>query len=256
VVVFHANWILAAVASKFLLPLSNFVLDTRFNVLQDREAFLMDNPGSQLSVNLALKSSAKRKKFDMPVEKTSSTEAHRRKRPRPTGHDIMKIEQRNSEKASEDCSDDQVLMQIQDDGNASPQVNFDTPRLRPGALDTPLSTVAVITKPATSSTTISASSERTSDRNDDSTKFATMATTAILLSTTKTSFMDSRLPVDVWKSLLSGERVPDGLPTILVTDALSCLSCISIEDVATFVPGADHLGQKFVHVPNVRRKTV
>ncbi len=75
----------------------------------------MDNPGSQLSVNLALKSSAKRKKFDTPVEKTSSTEAHRRKRPRPAGHDIMKIEQRNSEKASEDCSDDQVLVQIQDD---------------------------------------------------------------------------------------------------------------------------------------------
>ena len=201
--------------------------------MKDREPFLQDGLGSVSSANLAPKSSAKRKKDVTPIANVSSVEELRRKRPRTADPEPTKDIQRNSEKTLEGCSDDEVLMHIQEDGNVPPKVHSDAPPLRSCSPNAPLPMVAEEMEASVTAEPAKADGK--------------------MMATTKAH---NTLPMDIWMSLLRGELTTEGVPTMPVSDVLSTLSCLSVEDVTAFIPGTDHLGKQLIYNPNLRRKTV
>lgn len=190
------------------------------------------------------------------MERMSLTDVPRRKRPRTAYHKLTKEIQRKTEKTIEGCSDDEVLMHLQEDGNVPQKVRSGTPPLLPCALDASLSTIVAMKETSMGSAIMPISSEPVNaNSNSELTKHTTMLRST-QQSITESIVITNSLPLDVWQTVLTGELTTDGVPTMLVSDVLSSLSCFSIEDVAPFLPGTDHLGKPFIYTPNVRRRTV
>lgn len=224
-------------------------------MLKEKESSQTDGLGSEVSTELAFKSSAKQKrnaKHSRPVSSTGRSHLKKYRSPDPDGGARTSKKRRNLDRNESNARTRKREWPPNDDIAQAPFLLSEAPAFVPGDALASNSRKDTGRIDEMLSLMVPADQADTTVETDVHKYGIHVSLTHIPV---RTHYAPRLLTGDFWSSLHSEDQ-PAGGSTILVSKALAALSCISTDDVALFVPGAQFLGKTFIYSPNTRRKTV